>query len=181
MSRRAPRRQQRGSVRRRSHLASVEARSGRTSALHVTSMTVALLRAERSETRCAHSAARTRAGQPAFVPVGGGRHLYGTFSKREAEGIRNIGATRPTAIDICHIGIWRSFADFPHPLCGCRCGTEDLLVASCPGVFSSGIRPRRSSGNGSILGIQILKVPESAKDPEELSIILDRYKRLWER
>ncbi|GBP57104.1 Probable RNA-directed DNA polymerase from transposon X-element [Eumeta japonica] len=35
---------------------------------------------------------------------------------------------------------WRLFADLPRPFCGCRCGTEDLLVASCPGIFSSGIR-----------------------------------------
>ncbi|GBP30055.1 hypothetical protein EVAR_14572_1 [Eumeta japonica] len=64
----------------------------------------------------------------------------------------------------------RSFADFPHPFCGCRCGTEDLLVASCPGVFSSGMRPRRSSGDGPITGVQILKFPESTGDPEELSV-----------
>ncbi|GBP61861.1 hypothetical protein EVAR_97303_1 [Eumeta japonica] len=64
----------------------------------------------------------------------------------------------------------RLFANLPHPFCGCRCGTEDLLVASCPGVFSSGIRLRRSSSDGPISGVQILKFPESAGDPEELSM-----------
>ncbi|GBP12037.1 hypothetical protein EVAR_5875_1 [Eumeta japonica] len=37
-----------------------------------------------------------------------------------------------------------SFAGLLHPYAyGCRCGTEDLYIASCPGVFLSGIQPRR--------------------------------------
>ncbi|GBP78517.1 hypothetical protein EVAR_60534_1 [Eumeta japonica] len=43
-------------------------------------------------------------------------------------------------------------------------------VASCPGVFSSGIRPRRSSDNGPISGVQTLRFPETAGDQEELSV-----------
>ncbi|GBP39328.1 hypothetical protein EVAR_24308_1 [Eumeta japonica] len=40
---------------------------------------------------------------------------------------------------------WRSFVVLPHPffIHGCGYGTEDLYFASCPGVFSSGIQPRR--------------------------------------
>ncbi|GBP79469.1 hypothetical protein EVAR_48933_1 [Eumeta japonica] len=45
-----------------------------------------------------------------------------------------------------------------------------LIVASCPGVFSSGIRSRRFSGDGSISEVQVLKFPESAGDLEELSV-----------
>ncbi|GBP88786.1 hypothetical protein EVAR_100708_1 [Eumeta japonica] len=46
------------------------------------------------------------------------------------------------------------------------CGTEDLFVALCSGFFSLGIRTRRSSGDGSTSGVQILKFPESAGDLE---------------
>ncbi|GBP72217.1 hypothetical protein EVAR_51124_1 [Eumeta japonica] len=43
-------------------------------------------------------------------------------------------------------------------------------IASCPGVFSSGIRPRRSSGDGPISGIQTWRIREPAGDQEESSV-----------
>ncbi|GBP30745.1 hypothetical protein EVAR_82487_1 [Eumeta japonica] len=54
--------------------------------------------------------------------------------------------------------------DAPIPLCG-------TYVASCPGVFSSGIRPRRSSSlDGPISGVQTWRIPKPAGDQEELSV-----------
>ncbi|GBP87702.1 hypothetical protein EVAR_61927_1 [Eumeta japonica] len=65
---------------------------------------------------------------------------------------------------------WRSFADLPHPFfCGCSCETQDY-VASCPGVFSSGIRPRRSSGDGPISVVQTCRISEPVGYQEELSV-----------
>ncbi|GBP52606.1 hypothetical protein EVAR_35796_1 [Eumeta japonica] len=43
-------------------------------------------------------------------------------------------------------------------------------VALCPGVFSSGIRPRRSSGDCSISEVQTWRIPELAGDQDELSV-----------
>ncbi|GBP81315.1 hypothetical protein EVAR_53709_1 [Eumeta japonica] len=43
-------------------------------------------------------------------------------------------------------------------------------VASCPRVFSSEIRPRRSSGDGPISGVQPWRIPELAGDQKELSV-----------
>ncbi|GBP33116.1 hypothetical protein EVAR_18596_1 [Eumeta japonica] len=66
------------------------------------------------------------------------------------------------------------FADLSHPFsCGCRCGTEDLLVASRPDVFSSEIRPRRSSGDGPISEVHTWRIPEPARDQEELPVGID--------
>ncbi|GBP91356.1 hypothetical protein EVAR_64401_1 [Eumeta japonica] len=51
-----------------------------------------------------------------------------------------------------------------------RVRVQDRGLASCPGVFSSGIRPRRSSGDGPISGVHTWRFPETAGDQEELSV-----------
>ncbi|GBP82789.1 hypothetical protein EVAR_57348_1 [Eumeta japonica] len=82
--------------------------------------------------------------------------------------------------------IIRLFVDLLRPLVsGRRYGTANLLLPHCPGVFSSGIRSERSSGDGPLSGVQFVEFSRvSRRSKGGVSgfdvIFLDRHGRLWE-
>ncbi|GBP06388.1 Regulation of enolase protein 1 [Eumeta japonica] len=104
-------------------------------------------------------------GQPMIGSV-----LTNQFSDWATEGqLKQLSLCRYDVIVMPTDDARRSFVfrDLPFLVAGTGRRTYD---ASCPDVFSSGIRPRRPSGDGPLSGVQSVKFPESAGDPEELTV-----------